>query len=111
MNFTFETVPEILFETGAAARLGEIIKPRMQRPCVVTDKGVIGAGLIDGALKSLNDAGLDVHLFDAVEADPPAKIVKNAVEAARAHNADGVIGFGGGSSMDNGESDRGSLEF
>lgn len=100
MNFTFETVPEILFETGAAARLGEIVKPRMQRPCVVTDKGVIGAGLIDGVLKSLNDAGLDVHLFDAVEADPPAKIVKNAVDAARAHNADGVIGFGGGSSMD-----------
>lgn len=100
MNFTFETVPEILFETGAAARLGEIVKPRMQRPCVVTDKGVIGAGLIDGALKSLNDIGLDVHLFDAVEADPPAKIVNGAIEAARVHNADGVIGFGGGSSMD-----------
>ncbi|PQA89173.1 iron-containing alcohol dehydrogenase [Hyphococcus luteus] len=100
MNFTFDTVPNIIFETGAAARLGEIVKPRMKRPFVVTDKGVVGAGLIDGALKGLEKAGLDYALFDGVEADPPAKVVKGAVETARAHKADGVIGFGGGSSMD-----------
>ena len=100
MNFTFDTVPNIIFETGAAGRLGEIVKPRMQRPFVVTDKGVVGAGLIDGALKSFETAGLDYALFDGVEADPPAKVVKGAVEAARKHKADGVVGFGGGSSMD-----------
>lgn len=100
MNFTFDTVPNIIFETGAAARLGEIVKPRMQRPFVVTDKGVVGAGLINDALKGLEKAGLDYALFDGVEADPPAKIVRGAIDAARAHQADGVIGFGGGSSMD-----------
>ncbi len=100
MNFTFDTVPQIIFETGAGARLGEIVKQRMARPCVVTDKGVIAAGLIDDALKSLKDAGFDVLLFDDVAADPPAPVVKRAVEEARKHKADGVIGFGGGSSMD-----------
>lgn len=100
MNFTFDTVPNIIFETGSAARLGEIVKPRMQRPFVVTDKGVVGAGLIDGALKSLQAAGLDYMLFDGVAADPPAKVVKGAIKTARKHKADGVIGFGGGSSMD-----------
>ncbi|MHA7872754.1 MAG: iron-containing alcohol dehydrogenase [Hyphococcus sp.] len=100
MHFTFETVPEIIAETGAAARLGDIVKPRMRRPFVVTDKGVIAAGLIGDAVKSLDAAGLDVALFDGVEADPPAAIVKSAIEAARAHKADGVIGFGGGSPMD-----------
>lgn len=100
MNFTFDTVSHIIFETGAASRLGDIVSSRMKRPCVVTDKGVIAAGLIDDALKSLEAAGLDYHLFDAVEADPPAKVVRGAVEAARAHKSDGVIGFGGGSSMD-----------
>ena len=100
MKFTFETVPEIIFETGGAARLGDIVRHRMKRPCIVTDRGVVGAGLIDGALESLKAAGLDYHLFDAVEADPPAKIVKSAIDAARTHGADGVIGFGGGSSMD-----------
>ena len=100
MNFTFDTVPHIIFETGAAARLGEIVKDRMKRPCVVTDKGVIAAGLIDETLRSLKTAGLDYHLFDAVEADPPAKVVRGAVDAARENKCDGVIGFGGGSSMD-----------
>lgn len=72
----------------------------MKRPIIVTDKGIINAGLIDPALESLRAEGLDFHLFDAIEADPPARVVRQSIEIARAHNADGVIGFGGGSSMD-----------
>ncbi len=100
MNFTFRTVPSIVFETGAARRLGEIAKGRMTRPVIVTDKGIVSAGLIDAALASLRAEGLDYYLFDGIEADPPARVVRQSVEAARAHKADGVIGFGGGSSMD-----------
>ncbi len=100
MNFTFRTVPSVIFETGAAARLGAIVSARMKRPVVVTDKGVLNAGLLGEALESLKREGLDFHLFDGIKADPPARIVKNSVDIARAHKADGVIGFGGGSSMD-----------
>jgi alcohol dehydrogenase class IV len=100
MNFTFRTVPSIIFETGSSARLGAIVKTRMTRPVVVTDKGVVSAGLIDEALKSLKAEGLDFHLIDGIEADPPARVVRRSVEIARQHKADGVIGFGGGSSMD-----------
>lgn len=100
MNFTFRTVPEVIFEPGASARLGAIIRTRMTRPVIVTDKGIVSAGLIDDALKSLKAEGLDYHLVDGIEADPPARVVRNSVEIARAHKADGVIGFGGGSSMD-----------
>lgn len=100
MNFTFRTVPSVIFEAGASARLGAIVKSRMKRPVVVTDEGIVKADLIAPALKSLKDEGLDFHLFDRIEADPPARVVRASVEAARAHKADGVIGFGGGSSMD-----------
>lgn len=100
MNFTFRTVPSIIFETGAAARLGATVKSRMRRPVVVTDKGVVAAGLIDAPLESLRAEGLDYFLFDRIEADPPARVVRRSVETARDHKADGVIGFGGGSSMD-----------
>lgn len=100
MNFTFRTVPNVIFETGASARLGAIVGQRMKRPVVVTDKGVVNAGLIDEALASLKAEGLDFHLFDGIEADPPTRVVRHSVEVARAHKADGVIGFGGGSSMD-----------
>ena len=100
MNFTFRTVPNVIFEAGSSARLGALVSSRMQRPVIVTDRGVIAAGLINPALQSLKAAGLDFHLFDGIEADPPARVVRHSVEVARAHMADGVIGFGGGSSMD-----------
>lgn len=100
MNFTFRTVPNVIFETGASARLGQIVSSRMKRPVIVTDKGIISAGLIAAALQSIKEEGLDCLLFDGIEADPPARVVRNSVEIARGHQADGVIGFGGGSSMD-----------
>ena len=100
MNFTFRTAPEIIFEAGAAKRLGELAAPLMARPILLTDKGLMAAGLVAPALESCNAAGLDLLLFDDVMADPPAPKVREAVAAARAHKADGVIALGGGSSMD-----------
>jgi alcohol dehydrogenase class IV len=100
MNFTFRTVPKIIFENGSAARLGALVRPLMKRPVIVTDRGVIAAGLLDEALRSLKAEKIDYFLFDGIEADPPARVVRASVEAARKHGADGVIGFGGGSSMD-----------
>lgn len=100
MDFTFNTPPDIVFKSGSTKALGGIIKPRFQRPILLTDKGLIDAGLVQPALESLKAAGLETLLFDDVAADPPAAKVKLAVDAARQHNADGVIGLGGGSSMD-----------
>ena len=100
MDFTFNTVADIIFRSGSSAEIGDLVKARMRRPVLLTDKGLINAGLVSPVLDSLNTAGLDVLVFDDVAADPPARRVKEAVEAARAHKADGIIGLGGGSSMD-----------
>lgn len=98
--FTFTTTPKIIFEDGAARRLGALLAQRMKRPIFLTDKGLIAAGLVAPVLDSLRAARLDVCVYDAVEADPPAPRVRHAIDAARAHMADGVIAFGGGSSID-----------
>lgn len=100
MNFTFHTCPEIIFSSGASARLGEIAKTRTKRPMLLTDKGLINAGLVAPVLESLRAAETDTLVFDDVAADPPAPCVRKAVEAARDHQADGIIAIGGGSSMD-----------
>ena len=100
MGFSFKTPPHILFERGSAAQLGKLVSDRMKRPVFVTDQGVIAAGLVEGALESLRDAGLEVFVYDKVVADPPAATIRDAVAAAREHGADGVIGLGGGSSLD-----------
>lgn len=67
---------------------------------VVTDAGVLDAGLPGPTLARLAAAGLEVAIFDRVVADPPEATVLAAAEAARRAGADGVLGFGGGSPMD-----------
>ncbi|MEO1015878.1 MAG: iron-containing alcohol dehydrogenase [Pseudomonadota bacterium] len=99
-NFTFTTTPKIIFEAGAAKRLGEVVAPRMKRPIFLTDKGLIDAGLVSPVIGSFRAASLDVKLYDSVQADPPVARVHDAIEAARQHDADGVVALGGGSSMD-----------
>jgi len=100
-QFTFETTPKIICEQGAAKRLGEIARGLgMSQVFLVTDIGLMKTGLIDGALTSLSEAGVKVTVFSDVLADPPEVSVQTAVKAAALVHADGVIGFGGGSSLD-----------
>lgn len=100
MDFAFRTPCQLLFQTHGARQLAALVATRMRRPVFVTDEGVMRLGLADDALESLRQAGLSILIYDGVIADPPAWTVRRAVEAARAHNADGVIGFGGGSCLD-----------
>jgi alcohol dehydrogenase len=55
---------------------------------------------VDAPVASLRAAGLAVEVYSNVVADPPEQVVLDAVDAARAHRSDIVIGLGGGSSMD-----------
>jgi alcohol dehydrogenase len=72
----------------------------MTRIFFVTDPGVYKAGLTQSAEQSLRNAGVDVVMYRDVQADPPEAVVLAAVEQAKAENIDGVVGLGGGSSMD-----------
>ncbi len=100
-SFVFETVPRILCEQGGIQRLGEIARNLgISRVFVVTDAGLIRAKVLDGALESLAAWHIDTHVFSDVQADPPEQSVQAAAQAAVAFDANGVIGIGGGSSLD-----------
>ena len=100
-QFSFETAPRILCEQGGADRLGELaIGLGISHVFLVTDAGLIQAGMIAGALASLANAKVRVTVFSEVQADPPERVVEAAVRAALAAGVDGVVGFGGGSSLD-----------
>lgn len=100
-EFTFETSPKIICQQGGADHLGSIAKGLgIRRVLLVTDAGLLKARLIDGALVSLAAAGIHTAVFSEVLADPPESGVQAAVEAALAAGINGVIGFGGGSSLD-----------
>ncbi|MET1081953.1 MAG: iron-containing alcohol dehydrogenase [Burkholderiales bacterium] len=101
MNFEFQTPRSTLVGSGTSGRLGELARQlRCQTIFLVTDKGVEQAGLLKPALASLAAAGIAVTVYSNVQADPPAAIVMAAVDAAVSAQADGVIGLGGGSSLD-----------
>ncbi len=100
-QFSFETAPRILCEQGGAHRLGELARGLgISHAFVVTDAGLIKAGMMEGALTSLAEAKIRVTVFSEVQADPPEHVVEAAVRAARDAGVDGVVGFGGGSSLD-----------
>jgi alcohol dehydrogenase class IV len=102
-SFSFSTVPHLVSEAGAAASLGTHVAlrfPLARQAMIVTDPGFLRTGLVDAPARSLNQAGIASHLYSNVVADPPEQVVLTAVEFARQHNIDLVIGLGGGSSMD-----------
>jgi alcohol dehydrogenase class IV len=100
-SFSFETSPKIVCEQGGAKRLGELARGLgVTHVFVVTDAGLVKAQLLVGALASLAAAGVAATVFSEVQADPPELSVQAAVDAARDVGADGVVGFGGGSSLD-----------
>jgi len=100
-SFRFHTAPSITFEPGCASRLAQIAGSRLGATILfVTDAGLRKLGLCDPAIASLEAAGVTVTVFDQVEADPSRKTLEAAVEAGRQAGATGVVGFGGGSSLD-----------
>ncbi|MBE0694863.1 MAG: iron-containing alcohol dehydrogenase, partial [Aquamicrobium sp.] len=99
--FTFNTAKSIQFGTGALARLGELVKGQIgTRVMLVTDPGMMSTGIVERALKALAEAGVAVELFSEVEADPPEAVILKATGQAAGAGAEGVIGLGGGSSLD-----------
>lgn len=100
-SYSFQTVPVLHFGEGCLSLLADQIAALGgTRPLIVTDKGIIGAGLIAPVEQALSDAGLSAHIYDAVVADPPEAVVQEAIDIAKAGAVDIVIGLGGGSSLD-----------
>lgn len=100
-SFVFNTTKSLIFESGAAARLADHCAGSLSGNCFfITDPTLRELGLCDGAVASLESAGMTVNVFSDVEADPSLATVLAAVEAAKASNSTCVVGFGGGSSLD-----------
>lgn len=99
--FDYVPLTRVVYGCGALARLGELTREfGAQRVLLVTDPGLEAAGHPQRALASLQDAGLEVFLFDGVEENPTTRHVDNCLEVARTNAIDFLVAVGGGSSMD-----------
>ncbi len=86
---------------GALKHLPDEVKALgVRRPMLVTDQGLVKAGLVDEAMNILRKGGVDLALFDRVVPNPPIALVDEGAAFYQAEGCDGLIGFGGGSSLD-----------
>ena len=101
MHFDFHSTRSILVERGGASNLAKRLQERGYKSIlIVTDPGVLSAGLLDKALILFKELSLPFQVFSDVQADPPVPVIEAAIAMAQSCSADCIVGFGGGSSMD-----------
>ena len=92
-----EVPTRLVHGTGTLSRLGDVLgELGVTHPLLVTDPGVAAAGLAERALEQLDDA----VVFDQVRPNPDIALVDEAAALYAESGCDGLVGLGGGSSMD-----------
>lgn len=100
-SFEFTLPTRIVFGSGVIGNLPEEVRKLGHRkPLIITDKGLVRAGIVEKVENVLKDAGIQYGIFDEIEPNPRDTTVHRAAEAAKKENADMLIAIGGGSSMD-----------
>ena len=101
MSLNFRTVPLVESGLGKISILSNVCnKLNIKKPLIITDQGLFKLGFVEEIEKSLSIKNISPCVYNRVKADPPESNIFEAVNLFQNHKADGVIGFGGGSSMD-----------
>jgi alcohol dehydrogenase len=96
--FTFYLPTRVIHGPHSTEETGREFKALgAKKALVVTDKGVKGAGLVEGVLDSLQKTGLSYVIFDEVEEDPGGSTVGRGAKLALMEQCDGIVVVGGGS--------------
>jgi len=105
MSVTIWSFPtRILFGVGAVAQTGvEAKRAGGSRALIVSDKGVVRAGMIAPVESALNEAEIETVVFDDVLGNPVEKNVHDGIAAYRDARADIIVAVGGGSPLDVGK--------
>jgi alcohol dehydrogenase len=99
--FDYQPRTRLVFGLDAVERVGELAAEiGLKTPLLVTDPGVVAAGHMERIRRSLQRAKIEPVVFDKVRENPTTRDVQDCLQAARAAAIDGIIGLGGGSSMD-----------
>lgn len=99
--FVFNTTRSIINESGAIKKIAEICRDQhISKPLIVTDQGIVKVGLMTQLEDALKAGEMEYSSYTDVVADPPESVVYAALDVLKENANDGVIGFGGGSSMD-----------
>ena len=76
---------------------------KIKKPLIVTDKNFSKSNIINDVLLKLKNENLSAKLFSDIVGNPTGQNVIDGVNFFKKLNCDGVIAFGGGSSLDVGK--------
>ncbi len=94
-------IPDTIIGLGAVSNIGDIAKSfAASNILILTDAGIVKAGIIDAVKVPLEKSGLKFEVFDGCKEEPPVTLVEEISKKAKEGNYDLLIGIGGGSAMD-----------
>lgn len=100
-HFDFVLPTKIRYGLGMIQCLGEELRLlQAKKVMIITDKGLVHAGLVSKIIDLVQAEGLDCITYDDIEANPKDYNVELAAQVAREEAVDMIIAFGGGSPID-----------
>ncbi|NRD74202.1 iron-containing alcohol dehydrogenase [Shewanella sp. VB17] len=98
-NWNFPTA--ITVGEGCLAQLGERCKAlKMTKVLLITDPGLVDFPMVNEAIAYCTQAGLEAEVFCEIQGNPTGEHVRAGASFFNAGHFDGVVAFGGGSSLD-----------
>ena len=101
MTYHFSLPTKVYFGHEKVFDLSKILfNLSVFKPLIISDKGVVGTGLVENISQHLAHNMSNTSVFDSVEPNPSVSTVEDAVILGQKIECDGVIAVGGGSPMD-----------
>ncbi len=100
MSQRFSSPPRLILGDGALEQLAAELPTLGNKVLVITDSGIVSAGILDRVLAVLKSSRRDITSFTEVVGNPDIATVEAANRARTESGADVLIAIGGGSSMD-----------
>lgn len=100
-EFSFLSVQEIHFGFGTIGLVGESCKKlKLSSVLIVSDKFMVNSGMVKKLGDILSQDNINYSVFSEFDASPSISQVEKAYEVMKEKGCQGVIGYGGGSSLD-----------
>ena len=100
-QFSFELPTRIEYGVGVISKLGDELRLlKAQKVAIITDPGIIKAGLLDKITSILKEEKLLYNVFDGVDPNPKDRNVERGAQVVRSFGAAAMVALGGGSVID-----------
>ncbi|MDG2428421.1 MAG: iron-containing alcohol dehydrogenase [Acidimicrobiales bacterium] len=100
-TFQYFSPIEFVFGAGRVVEVGKRLQAKeLQRALIVTDEGIVNAGIVDVVEAMLSDHHITSERFTDVKSNPTVENVDAGAKALSEFGGDVIIGLGGGSPID-----------